>query len=439
MERNFLIALRAAACGALVIWVAAAACLAMAQDTSMKETSNMTLDEAWKQYHERAEELRQLTIATPRFRERQDHRARGYHALLEAQAMAYQLAVAPRTEHPVIHTRAWFADVFTLGGNSPDFYYGAVLLDGRRSYRVTGRYGDLRLILLQGYSHLIGHPQSKLLGNFDVSELDVGDDGTFEVMLSARRHAGNWIPLDPESRLNFFFVRRALADWNQDRGDLRIEALDAAEPYSDLDEALQAERILLAADVMSYLVKQWNIGIYDLYMRTNDDRANRLRVIGGKEIAEKYMGSPSTYYMWGVYRVEDDEALIIEYDVPRARYWSFQLFDVWCKPLDFVNHQTDVNLDRAAIDADGKVRFVVAQRDPGVANWLDAVGRREGTLVGRNYLAEVAPSDPVVKLVKLAELSEHLPPDTRRVTPQERAEALEYRRRSYWKMYDEER
>jgi hypothetical protein len=167
----------------------------------------------------------------------------------------------------------------------------------------------------------------------------------------------------------------------------------------------------------------------------NKQQKNVVVVAPGESIASDYAGSPTTNYIWGVYEIADDEALIIESDVPEAGYWSTQLFDVYCKPFDFVNRQSDVNMSRAVVDSDGKYRCVIALNDPGVANWLDPSGRREGTIVGRNYHAKSMLATPVTKLVKAADVRKYLPADTKFVTPAERVQALEYRRRGYMKMY----
>ena len=64
--------------------------------------------------------------------------------------------------------------------------------------------------------------------------------------------------------------------------------------------------------------------------------------------------------------------------------------------------------------------------DPGVPNWLDPAGFKEGTIYGRWYDCDPNPM-PVIKRVPLAELRKHLPADTPAVTPQERAEKLRAR------------
>ncbi|MFA5632716.1 MAG: DUF1214 domain-containing protein [Porticoccaceae bacterium] len=395
------------------------------------------LRDAWEEYQRTTEEMRELVESSDRFRNSPENRAKAYHGLIEAQAMAYNLALAPRVEYPVIHNRFWYGDLYTLGGNSPDFYYGTLFLDGSREYRLTGNYGDYRMIIAQSFSHVLGHPDSKMLGNYEFDKFELGDDGSFEVILSADKHEGNWIPLDRNSKYNFVFVRRAVSDWNDELGHMELSLIGEKHYYDELDILAQAERIHNAAHVLRYLVRQWNVDVYQQFLDANDGEKNTVKLLPGTVNAESTMGSPSTFYVWGAYELADDEALIIEMDVPDAGYWSIQLFDVWTKPLDFINRQTDVNMSRAAIDSDGKYRVVISARDPGVTNWLDTGGRKEGGIVGRNYLSRAVPGDPVARLVKFSEVHENLPKETKMVTPAERREALEYRHKSYLKMFNE--
>ena len=114
----------------------------------MTTNANPTLVEAWDKYYAGIDAARQAMEATPRFRDNPDHRAQMYYSLAEAQAMAYNFAIAPRTDQPYFHTHSWFSYFYTLGGTCPDFYYGTLFLDGKNSYRIKGRFGDLKLILM---------------------------------------------------------------------------------------------------------------------------------------------------------------------------------------------------------------------------------------------------------------------------------------------------
>jgi hypothetical protein len=126
------------------------------------------------------------------------------------------------------------------------------------------------------------------------------------------------------------------------------------------------------------------------------------------------------------FRLGDDEALVVSCDVPDARYWSFQLCDSWFRSLDYANHQTSLNAAQLQRDADGRVRIVVSSRDPGVANWLDTTGLREGVFQYRFIWATTTPQ-PTARCVALAHLAEVLPADTRRVTAEQRRRTVAIR------------
>jgi hypothetical protein len=67
-------------------------------------------------------------------------------------------------------------------------------------------------------------------------------------------------------------------------------------------------------------------------------------------------------------------------DAPRsvAPYQGIQLGSRWYVSLDYVNHQTSLTAEQARTDPDGMLRFVISERDPGVANWLETTGHRRG-------------------------------------------------------------
>jgi hypothetical protein len=71
-----------------------------------------------------------------------------------------------------------------------------------------------------------------------------------------------------------------------------------------------------------------------------------------------------------------------------------------------------------------------------VANWLDTTGRRQGTVVFRNYRATSQPV-PSTRKVKFSEIPGALPGDTKRVTAAEREAALSRRRAGFLKLHGE--
>ena len=134
-------------------------------------------------------------------------------------------------------------------------------------------------------------------------------------------------------------------------------------------------------------------------------------------------GADDIRYGNDLYRVAPGEALVLETEPPRARYWSFQLCSLWFETLDYTNRQTSLNGEQIRVDSDGRVRVVIAHTDPGVANWLDAAGHPEGMIQYRWIWSETSPH-PTLRTVPLSELDAALPADTPRVTPEARRRAV---------------
>lgn len=409
----------------------------MSAETKVDNTSLMR--EAWSRFHGTMEQIRIDTEQTQRFRETQEHRAKAYHTLFEIQAMAYNFAIAPRHSDPRIQVQTgWHSDYYTLGQNCPDFVYGVVIVDGRGRYRLRGRNGDIAMTLFQVHNGITGEPGVKQVANHDLLDFTVADDGTFEIALGAEKQDGNWIPLDADrDGYHFILIRRVMLDPHGDHGEMEIERLDTDGDYAreEFDEAHMARRIDAATDWARYICDRWNIGLYDGYYAKNQNQKNRMELL--PRLTTSQVGNPLCDYAMGIFELADDEGLLIELsEIPDAAYWSFQVGDVWSRSLHFTSRQSSLNQQQLAIGSDGVCRVVLSPTDPGIANWLDSVGRHEGVVCFRNYRASIAPL-PTARKVKLSALGALLPADTQRVSPAERARHLTHRRAGYRKMLGE--
>jgi hypothetical protein len=398
-------------------------------DALAAEPMTEALAGAFENFEAAGRETREMIEATDRFRNHPEHRAQAYVSLAEARAMAYSFAIAPRLYDPTLHTHtSWHYTRSSLGQNCQDMRYGITLLDGDATYRLSGRLGELKLALFQVQSHVMGQPDAEEIGNYDLHDY-AGGDGTFDLVISAEEQPGSWIRLNPGS-LNFVIVRRILAAITDDPGEMRLERTGGPDPTTETDPNTVAERLNMAADLLRFFVREWCVALYDTYIKAAGGK-NRFALIEGEELASDTLGSPSTTYGLSVYELEPDQALIVEWDPPDSAYWSFQIGDVWSNALDFANYQTHVGMKTAAIDNDGRVRAVVSHTDPGVPNWLDTRGRREGTVVMRNYRAKGETVAPTMEVVPLAKIRDALPEGTPTITVEERAEALRRQRADY--------
>ncbi|MGF6546279.1 DUF1214 domain-containing protein [Paraburkholderia youngii] len=312
--------------------------------------------------------------------------------------------------------------VFMLQPNPDDTYFVAPLRGDLR-YRLVGERGSVHLLTLDIGRGIMGttdkiHPP---LGQFDLDDLEIGEDGSFEVLLSARRPAGyhgNWLELHPEA--DFAMLRQRSYAWGAERdARIAIECLDAPRTKPPMGHEEIARRTGELMDYAERLSRRWLTHMQQLRTRINVNEFEFFAFGGG--LAKQA-------YWQAIFDFGDDEALILETALPQARrYWNVQLNDALFNALDYIDHQSSLNGHQAHVDEDGYFRAVIAHRDPGVANWLDTCGVNRGTAIGRWYGCNSEPV-PTLKRVPLSELRNHLPAGTRFVDATERDRLLRERR-----------
>jgi hypothetical protein len=151
-------------------------------------------------------------------------------------------------------------------------------------------------------------------------------------------------------------------------------------------------------------------------------------------------GQSTNIYAGGVYELGLEEALVIESRVQiEPEYIGIVLSNLWGESLDFANHQCSLNGFQSERDADGALRWVVAHRDPGIPNWLDTTGHREGFMSPRWSYTETPPAErwPTISARKVAfdEIRDHLPSETRSISASERAERIRIRQEHVRRRY----
>lgn len=327
------------------------------------------------------------------------------------QALAFSTPELPR----------WFRNPDTRskwGGENPDNLYLWSKIRPDRTYRITGTLSNCREILFElhdGYMQLGDVRNSKPLA---ASELKLNPDRSFEIIISAQKHDGNWMELLPEYR--YVLVRQYLYDWATERPtDLYITQVGGeGEAPPELTAGRMAELLDEAGlwtEVTAEHWRHWTWAARKSFRR------------GEIAAASAYAGGiKGLHYGIAYFKVEPDEAQIIECAVPDARYWHFMLHNNWFVSLDYVSHQSALNGRQMHVHADGKVRLVITHRDPGVPNWLDTCGHRSGMIQYRWLWAKDSPV-PTNKVVKFAELRRYLPADTPTVAPEVRRQSIAMR------------
>ena len=331
--------------------------------------------------------------------------------------------------------RTWLGHTISgvgTSGDNPDHIYRSSVVDGSGRYEIVGRYDRDRPAaqFVVSASPLLPDAEAKppsataagtgsqtsVLSDRDV---EVGADGSFRLLVGGERPANgrNYIPIAPGQVAIGF--RDVLSDWNQRPSQLTIRRLDngAGKPLDRRD---------IKRRVLEHL---------EPYIHLWSDFPNTW--FGGlkpNSIVGPYPREGGWGFIAGLrFAIGPDEAVLVTTTRGSARYQGIQVIDPWMIAADGRRHLTSFNPAQARANADGSYSFVIAARDPGVANWLDTAGLHSGFAVLR-WQNFASPTDGAglvgdFRVIKLADVSKIL--GIAIANPAERRRQLAERARAY--------
>jgi hypothetical protein len=139
-------------------------------------------------------------------------------------------------------------------------------------------------------------------------------------------------------------------------------------------------------------------------------------------------------YVMGRFDLNHGEAFVVDVSDGGAEYFTVPLSNLGGTTLDIIDRTGSLNKAQSEPNDDGTYTFVISPSDPGLANWIDSDGLREGILTLR--MAEFGEDGPKENLgargrvVKLDDLEKEVP-TLRRVSADERTTQLADRRAAY--------
>ncbi|CAG7581737.1 hypothetical protein SIM91_23605 [Rhodococcus opacus] len=364
-------------------------------------------------------EAEKLIESAPHIRTEQDL-LEGYQYLAGGILATTHAAWATERSHPTFISGT--GPHMKMGLDNPDTLYFGARINDDVEYVVTGRRGttaDLSFQVLSG-NYTAAHVPGSVTA-FDDREIDIAPDGSFEVRFGPGESAGsrNYFTLAPGS--SQLVVREVYSDWSQQRGTIRIARADTTgtAPGPLTREAVE-KRYARAGTALVSRVKTWLQFPEWFYLNLPVNTMTEPRLTPG--------GLATQYSSVGHYELAEDEAIVITVPKADVPYQGFQLGSMWYISLDYVNHQTSLNVAQSQVDPDDHIRLVVSERNPGVANWIATIGHLRGYLQFRwqRVSRELTPGDgPRIEVVKFDEIHRTLPfHDSNKISPEDFAERI---------------
>ncbi len=352
-------------------------------------------------------EAEKIITSAPHIETEQDL-AEGYDYLAGSIRASLTMAWAYQRDYPFFVAST--GPYTKLGLDNPDTLYFHSYLRDDAEYVVTGRRGstaDLSFQVLGGDYSPVQVPDS--LTAFDDRAIDIGADGEFELRFG---------PSVPDPPRNYFtlgagsamlIVREVYSDWAAERrGTIAIRRADTAGTAPPpADASALAKRYGVAGKILISRLRTFLAFPEWFYLNLPVNTLTEPRSTPG--------GLTTQFSSVGHYDLGQDQAMIVT--VPAAvkgvaPYQGIQLGSRWYISLDYINHQTSLTADQARHDPDGMLRFVISERDPGVANWLEAAGHERGyvQLRWQRLTRPLEAADgPAAEVVDLAGLADRLP------------------------------
>jgi len=315
------------------------------------------------------------------------------------------------------------------GFANPDGHYLRARLRGDATYRVWGVRGTIPYLSFElsrgiwSYSKPVSIHRSLSSRN-----MQIDPDGTYEIILSAEPRPGNWLRLEPD--VEWLHVRQFFHDWIDDQPpQVFIERIDVETGPPELTDTEIAARLRDVAWFVEEEARLWADYCLHTRKRLGVNSMPRPTPPGGNlDDMTSASGAPENEYSQGYYEIDENSALLVEFEPPPAAYWNIQIGPMWYESLDPACWLQSYNDHQAFIGDDRVFRAVIAHRDPGVGNWLDTGGFREGVVLCRFQFPECPVPQPRTRMIPFDSIASILPPQTPRVSPEERRREIARRR-----------
>lgn len=332
----------------------------------------------------------------------------GYRYVGQLLSAASELFFEADPDHPR------FASIVSparkLQGDNPDAIYHFARIRGDRTYRVFGTVGQ------ECYTSFTIHGRAPdgamagpLLGDLNDRHFEIGDDGSYELLLSPTEQPGNWMRLDPAAHSvvvrSYFQLERSAQNDPAVHVTIGIESVDPLPPPPPLSDEVLAERFREGVAFLRQTTLGQALPDTPSPVPFVSNEPNVLPVpYSFRDSGLPVPGAADITYALTRWELAPDQALVMVGELPTCAFANVMLWNRHMQTLEYRNRRSSLNMNQVVPEPDGTYRIVIAHEDPGVPNWLDCEGHRRGTIFWRFLLPDTDPVRTECRVVPLAGL-----------------------------------
>jgi len=368
-------------------------------------------DAAALAYERLAEALRSIDagyITPERGMESAAERAAGRYLVANALQHGFQCWFDVDPARPVFHR--WLSPTKKLLGDNPDAVYYGAIADPAGTYRIRGNvHGACYTSFAVEAGAQDGNLSAGVVSTLNDNEFEVAADGSYEIIASPDPQPGNWLRLEPGAGTittrHYWEWERSVAADPTFHVPLWIEPVESPGPARPMDDSAIAQGI----DRVINFVRGATINFPDLPPEAMpawvSNHVNRFDQSAYDESnTEIGYAAKDNAYLQARYEIGLDEALIMRGRFPRCRFANVVLWNHRLQTPPYRYRRVSLNRRQTQTAADGTFEMVIAHRDPGRANWLDAAGLPTGMIFWRFLLPEQNASPIETELVQVDSL-----------------------------------
>ena len=354
-------------------------------------------------------EIDQSYIGPDRNMNTAQERAAGRYLVANALQHGFQCWFDIDPKRPLFHR--WLSTTKKLLGDNPDAVYYGAIVDPAGSYRIRGNvHGACYTSYSVETGAQDGHLSKGVISTLNDTEFDVAADGSYEIIASPDPQPRNWLRLEPGAgsitTRHYWEWERNVASDPTFHVPLVIEPLEDPGPAPPMDDAAIAAGIHRVIN----FVRGATIDFPDLPPEVMPSWvSNEINAFDNSAYEESNTeigyAAADNAYLQTRYDLGPDQALVMRGRFPRCRFANVVIWNHRLQTPPYRYRQVSLNRNQIQYEADGSYRIVVAHRDPGVPNWIDAAGLPTGMIFWR-FLLPQEPTLPVeAEVVDVGSLS----------------------------------